>query len=862
MPASTAPTTQHATDGAGGQPIRIVSPLAGWLGPLDELPDPVFAGRALGDGVAIDPTGDTLHAPCDGEIASVATTGHAVTLRLPEGAELLMHLGIDTVAMGGRGFEPLVKAGQVVRAGDPLVRFDLDAVVCSAISAMTPVLLLESESFTARDLRAAGPVAVGDAIMTLYAAGAPVAAPAVDIEGEDIDRRVTVPLRHGIHARPAARLRQTAGQFDAVVRMEKGNKAASLRSPVAMLALGVRLWDEITLHARGPQALAALDALEELIASGMGELANPGETPPALVAPVAEAAPKVAAVTTLPDDGVLRGVSAAPGIAVGRVVHHRLADIPVAESSGDVAAERAALDGALSRLAAVIAGESAHADPRAASILAAHAAMLEDEDLRLAAHEAIGQGASAGAGWKAAVGPQAEALAKSGDARLAERADDMRDLERRVLAELAGIEERAMDLPEGAVLVAEDLLPSQLMSLDTARLAGIALVHGGPTSHVAILAGGMGVPMVVAMGPVLRTLDEGSEVVVDAASAAFEARPDAARIAAVRDRLAVLAARRAAAREATAPCTTKDGTRIEVFANTGSREDAELAVANGAEGCGLLRSEFLFLDRPAAPDVEEQTASYQAIADALEGRPLIVRLLDIGGDKPASYLPITGEENPALGLRGIRVGFAYPDMLEAQVEAIARVLPVGRCKIMIPMIASLSELRAVREVLDRVSARLGLTERVELGIMVETPAAAVSADILAREADFLSIGTNDLTQYALAMDRGNAAVAASLDGLHPAVLRMIAQTCVGGAKHGRWTGVCGSLASDPVAVPLLLGLGVTELSASAALVTDIKALVGTLDLDACRALAQRALECSSAAEVRNLVAAFQGENEA
>ncbi|MCJ2183360.1 phosphoenolpyruvate--protein phosphotransferase, partial [Novosphingobium sp. 1949] len=323
-----------------------------------------------------------------------------------------------------------------------------------------------------------------------------------------------------------------------------------------------------------------------------------------------------------------------------------------------------------------------------------------------------------------------------------------------------------------------------------------------------------------------------------------------------------LAARRVAARASSAPTTTRDGTRIEVFANTGSREDAELAVANGAEGSGLLRSEFLFLERPAAPDVAEQTAAYQAIADALGDRPMIVRLLDIGGDKPAQYLPIEGEENPALGLRGIRVGLAHPDLLEAQVEAIARVEPAGRCKIMVPMVASLAELRAVRAVLDRVAQRIGLPCALELGIMVETPAAAATADILAREADFLSIGTNDLTQYTLAMDRANPSVAASLDGLHPVVLRLIGQTCSGGARHGRWTGVCGSLASDPLAVPLLLGLGVTELSASAALVTDIKALVATLDLAACRDLAARALACASAAEVRALVAQFEKENAA
>ncbi|MCJ2185145.1 HPr family phosphocarrier protein, partial [Novosphingobium sp. 1949] len=355
-----------------------------------------------------------------------------------------------------------------------------------------------------------------------------------------LTRTLVVPLRHGIHARPAARLRQTAGGFEAIVRIEFDKRTASLRSPVGILALGVRLWDEVTLHAQGREAAAALDALEELIAGGMGEKAEPGEKRPA--APVAAtpvAAPQAAAQVV---DGALCGVCAAPGLATGRIVRYRLADIPVAPSCGDPVRERAALDAALDELVARIAAEREAADPRAQGILSAHAAMLEDEDLRAAAHEAIDNGAGAGEGWQAAIAPQVAVLLRSGDARLAERADDMRDLERRVLLLLAGQVEQPVALPEGAVLVAEDLLPSQLLALDTARLAAIALVKGGPTSHVAILAGGMGVAMVVAMGAALDTLEEGREVVVDAARAVLEVAPDAARVAAVRETLDRLAA--------------------------------------------------------------------------------------------------------------------------------------------------------------------------------------------------------------------------------------------------------------------------------------------------------------------------------
>jgi phosphoenolpyruvate-protein kinase (PTS system EI component) len=311
------------------------------------------------------------------------------------------------------------------------------------------------------------------------------------------------------------------------------------------------------------------------------------------------------------------------------------------------------------------------------------------------------------------------------------------------------------------------------------------------------------------------------------------------------------AAERAAREAGDALCRTSDGTRIEVFANLGSVADAEAAVAQGAEGCGLLRTEFLFLDRSTPPSEAEQLAQYQAIADTLGDRPLIVRLLDVGGDKPAPYLDLAAEENPALGLRGIRVGLARSELLETQIRAILSVKPEGRCKIMAPMVASVAELEAVRAIVSRLGGG------VEVGVMVETPAAAMTADLLSRTAGFLSIGSNDLTQYALAMDRGNASVAAGVDGLHPAVLRLIARACEDARKHERLVAVCGGLAADPLAVPILIGLGVRELSVPPARVAATKAAVGQLLLGPCEALAAEALALDSAAAVRAFVAAFE-----
>ncbi|HEY8051762.1 MAG TPA: putative PEP-binding protein, partial [Steroidobacteraceae bacterium] len=300
------------------------------------------------------------------------------------------------------------------------------------------------------------------------------------------------------------------------------------------------------------------------------------------------------------------------------------------------------------------------------------------------------------------------------------------------------------------------------------------------------------------------------------------------------------------------PGRTADGTRIEVFANVGSVAEAEAAVANGAEGCGLLRTEFLFLEREQAPTEAEQSAAYQRIADALGARPLVIRTLDAGGDKPIAYLPLPPEDNPALGLRGVRTGFAYPQLLRTQLAAVLAVRRATRCRVLLPMITDVEEVRRVRALLEEMCAERGVAMPA-LGAMIETPAAALLAVRLAAVADFLSIGTNDLTQYTLAMDRGHPQLAPRLDALHPAVLRLIASTAQAAKVHDRHAAVCGGLASDAQAAPLLIGLGVTELSAVPAVIPQLKAVLAGVTMEQCRTLAAAALAAEDAAAVRALL---------
>jgi phosphoenolpyruvate-protein phosphotransferase len=810
--------------------ITILSPLAGWAAPLAEVPDAVFAERMLGDGVAIDPVEGRLVAPGDGVVVSIHPAGHAITVQLDAGPVLLLHIGLDTVRLGGAGFTPHVADGQRVAAGDLLIEFDLDRLARTAKSLITPVVVTNGDAFALVSAVSGQAIAAGVTLLELRATGA---AAASDVQPATVSRALLLPLAQGLHARPAARVAALAGEHSGTLEIVgPAGRTASARSAVAMLALALPHGAAITV--RGSDA-AGVDALADLLVSGMGEYLAIASTSPA---PSARATPTS-----------LTGVVAVPGIAIGPAFRVVAADRALPKSGGDAAAERAALAAAKSKVRTGLAGQAAGDGPQA-GIAAAHLAFLDDPELDAASLAGIVAGSSAGLAWRQAIAGHADALRGAADPRFAERADDFVDLERRVLAALYGEPELPRP-PAGAILIADDLLPSQLMALADTGLAGIATGKGGSTSHVAIIAAGIGLPMLVSLGPDLVSVADGTMLVIDGAQ--LRVAPDAASV----DRLRAAAAtrtirRKAALVRAQEAAVTVDGTRIEVFANLGSVADAKVAVAEGAEGCGLLRTEFLFLDRAAAPGEEEQRATYQAIADALGSRPLIVRTLDIGADKPASYLPMAAEDNPALGLRGIRLQLAIPGLLDTQLRALLGVRTQVPLRIMLPMVADRSELLAVRGALDREAAAMGVAAP-ELGIMVETPAAALSAASLAADAAFFSIGSNDLAQYTLARDRTNPAVAAGLDGLHPAILRLIAETARGGAAHGRWTGVCGGLAAEPAAIPILLGLGITELSVPAAAIAETKALVRTLSLAACRGLALEALAAPDAATVRSLV---------
>jgi phosphocarrier protein FPr/phosphocarrier protein len=823
--------------------LMLLAPLTGWCTALDEVPDEVFAGRMMGDGLAIDPTAGLLLAPCDGELTAVPESAHAVTLRAANGAEILLHIGVDTVALSGAGFEMLVRRAAHVRAGDPLIRFDLDGLARRAKSLVTPVIVTEPRRFAIVERHTPGMLRAGDPLMTLRAAASPARDRDAAAKDAVITQTIVVPLPHGLHARPAALIAHGFRNLQADIVLSLGDRDANARSAVAIMSLGAAHGDRVTLRATGIDAAMAFGQLERSLAQA-SRLTASVAGPPATASPAGDTVP-----------GSLPGHCAAAGLALGRATPLARLEPDVAEIGRGAREELTRLNDARERLRSRLLRLAGVEGGARAEILGAHLEFLDDPELLAFAHTKIAAGKSAGFAWRGAVGHAVRALETVADPHLAARVDDLRDLELQMLDLLTGpATPPVTQLPDRAILIARDLLPSQLMALDASRIAGICTVSRATTSHVAILAAAMGIPMLAGLDAAALAIAEGTPLLLDAERCRLTIDPAAGEVADAGQRMAARTAAesrlRAVAHE---PCRMADGARIEVFANISSAAEAAIAVASGAEGCGLLRTELLFLDRRDPPDADEQRQHYQQVADVFAGRPVVIRTLDAGGDKPIPFLPMPPQDNPALGLRGVRASLWRPELLRAQIEAILAVRPDQRCRILLPMVNDVAEIEAVRRIVEEIGGADAPRARIPLGVMIETPASAINAARLAGHADFFSIGTNDLAQYVLAIDRTHPQLASRLDALHPAVLRLIADVCAAARNAGCAVAVCGGLASDPAAAPMLAGLGAGELSAVPASIPAIKNALRRRTLEECRELARRALLLDSTQAVRELL---------
>lgn len=673
---------------------------------------------------------------------------------------------------------------------------------------------------------------------------------------------LTVQNRLGLHARPAARFVSIANQFQADIRVKKGEQSASAKSINQVATLGVRQGDAITVTAVGPDADEALQAIESLADNNFGDAEE-------ITAPVVRSVtPASGPTATAPAaEGKVQGIAASPGFAIGPVVRYRPTLPKVLERSiTEPAAEWKKLEAAVSTAKKEIEALKQQATNQVgaaeAAIFEAHLLFLQDPALLDAAKERIfEERINAEAAWQQAIEAMANRYRALADEYMQARAADLLDVGQRVLRQLMHVEPPSLDFPQPSILVAADLTPSHTARLDPGSVLGICTELGGSTSHSAILARALGIPAIVGLGQAVTALVEGRIVAIDGTQGQVWLDPDAEQKAALEgQRQAWLDRQREAKAASQQAAETQDGRHIEVAANIGGLYDATVAVEYGAEAVGLFRTEFLFLEQPEAPTEEDQLAVYRQVVQAVQGRPLIIRTLDVGGDKPLPYLDVGHEENPFLGWRGIRFCLGHPDLFKTQLRAILRASAGENgnrhnVKIMFPMISTVAELRAAKSHLNEVKAELheanvAFDANVEVGIMIEVPSAVATASQLAAEADFFSIGTNDLTQYVMAADRGNANVADLASAYQPAVLRMVQQTVAAAHAAGIWVGLCGELAGDPLITPVLVGLGLDELSMNAPTMPAVKQKIRQLTMDRAREIAAKALSLDTATAVR------------
>ncbi|MBA1271874.1 phosphoenolpyruvate--protein phosphotransferase [Stutzerimonas azotifigens] len=670
--------------------------------------------------------------------------------------------------------------------------------------------------------------------------------------------RVILANAHGLHARPAKILIEVAQQFAGDIRVRLAGTdgpGVSAKSLSKLLAMGVQRGQALEFLAEPGIAADALPVLVAAVEEGLGEAVEPlpAELDEVLEAPAAYPQTDTAAVARLQPGERIQAVAASPGIAIGPALVRTPLTMDFKREGESAQVEQQRLDAALDEVFAQIdrlIGESEVASVR--DIFVTHQAMLRDPALREDVLAKIQQGLSAEAAWADEVEVAARQQEALHDALLAERAADLRDVGRRVLACLIGAEaEQAPDEPY--VLVMDEVAPSDVATLNRQRVAGILTARGGATAHSAIIARALGIPAIVGAGAAVLGLARGTVLLLDGDRGELQVAPNEGELQkAIEARAQRLERQRLADARRLEPAVTRDGRRVEVAANLGSSAETADAVEQGAEAIGLLRTELVFMNHAQAPDQATQEVEYRRVLDALDGRPLVVRTLDVGGDKPLSYWPMPAEENPFLGVRGIRLSLQRPEVLEVQLRALLASAEGRPLRIMFPMVGFMEEWRAARQLVDRLRAEIPVAD-LQVGIMIEVPSAALIAPALAAEVDFFSIGTNDLTQYTLAIDRGHPSLSGQADGLHPAVLRLIGMTVEAAHAHGKWVGVCGELAADTLAVPLLIGLGVDELSVSARSIALVKARVRELDQARCRQLAQQALNLPGAAEVRAFV---------
>ena len=855
--------------------MKIQSPISGLIIPLEQVPDEVFSQKMVGDGLAIEPTDSILYSPINGTVDFVHPSQHAVTVKSTDGITILMHIGIDTVQLKGQGFKSLVKAGDSVSVGDKLIEFDFDFVSKNAKYLMTLVLVTEAEKY---QFNFSSSIDSGRKINFVQAKKSilfeitekPKSQKNISSGGSFNNYQIystesfSCELHTGLHARPAASIVQTAKKFESDIFIIKNNQNANAKSVVSILALSVGHSDVISIEAQDVNTSEAKKAAEEiktLIQSGIGESLASKIKEKSILTPQKIHRPK----NSSPNE--FFGVTASPGLVFGEIKQLKLQDVTVEKQKDkknpdqELTKFNQALTTAQKDLSDILSKLKSKADEDKSNIFKAHLEILNDPEVLGSTQNKIKNGLSSEYAWQESIREIKTILQSLQNEVMAGRAHDLHDVGQRVLKIMLGIKTENplihLDKQQPVILVAQSLAPSDMAFMNADIIKGLCTVEGGASSHVAIIARSMGIASIAAVDSSLLDIADNTMAILYGQKSYLKIKPDAAEIDRAQSEIfkqdQKLVDNKKSAQQS---AVTIDGETIHVFANIGKLPEAMDAVTNGAEGVGLLRSEFLFLHRATAPSEQEQLQKYQDIISALNNdqtvRPVIIRTLDVGGDKPLTYLPMPAEENPFLGVRGLRLSLQSQDIFRTQLRALLQVKPISALQIMFPMVTTLSELLEAKKILKEECDKLKIPQ-ISTGIMIEVPSAALMADVLAPHVDFFSIGSNDLTQYTLAIDRGHRDLAAMADGLHPSVLKLIKITCDAANKHKKMVGVCGGIAGDHQAVPLLIGLGVHELSVSVPVIPHIKAQIRKLKKSDCILLAEKALKLAEASEVRQIV---------
>ena len=568
---------------------------------------------------------------------------------------------------------------------------------------------------------------------------------------------------------------------------------------------------------------------------------------------------------------MITGIPASPGIVFGKALVLKEEKIvldtqKISEDQveAEVARFYAGREAAVEQLNSIHQRALKSLGEEKAAIFEGHLMILEDEELEEEIIDYLRSNkVNASVAASKIIDQQVEMLSEIDDEYLKERAGDIRDIGNRLIKNILGMHIVDLgDITEESILVAYDLTPSETAQLNLEKVLGFITDIGGRTSHTSIMARSLELPAIVGTNDVTARVNTGDYLILDAVNNRVYVNPTQAEIDELKTLEAKLAEEKAElAKLKDLPAVTLDGHKVDVVANIGTIRDCEGAHRNGAEGVGLYRTEFLFMDRDQLPSEEEQFIAYKEVVEAMEGRLVVLRTMDIGGDKELPYLNLPKEMNPFLGWRAVRIALDRREILHAQLRAVLRASAFGKLAVMFPMIISVEEIRELKSVLETLKAELraegkAFDENIQVGVMVETPSAAVNAKFLAKEVDFFSIGTNDLTQYTLAVDRGNELISHLYNPMSPSVLGLIKQVIDASHAEGKWTGMCGELAGDERATLLLLGMGLDEFSMSAISVPRIKKLIRHVNYQEVKALADEALQKPTAAEIEQLIQAF------